>query len=378
MLADLDALEIHAIAVDSKDRVYAATSPDGKVYRITGNGKPEVFYDPKAKYIWAMAFDSKGDLFVATGDQGEIHRVTPDGKGKVFFKSDETHVRSMAIDAERQPDRGHRAGRPGAAGFAGGRGLRAVPDGEARSDRGGGGARRVDLRGGGGRPSRPRPRSRAAPPRRRRPAPATVTVNAPGAPGAARRPERPVAPPPSLGAGGGERRQRSVPHRAERQSAARVEHTRRTWCTRSRSTRAGRVLLGAGNKGNVYRIESPTRYTALLTMPATQITAFQTGHERAALRRHGQRRARSTRSGRSWRSEGTIESDVFDASMYTLWGRLSFEAQPERRHDRDRDAQRQSRSAAEELEPVVVADHVARRAGAWHRRRRASCSGRRR
>ena len=24
--------------------------------------------------------------------------------------------------------------------------------------------------------------------------------------------------------------------------------------------------------------------------------------------------------------EGTIESDVFDASMYTLWGRLSFEA----------------------------------------------------
>ena len=98
MLADLDALEIHAIAVDSKDRVYAATSPDGKVYRITGNGKPEVFYDPKAKYIWAMAFDSKGDLFVATGDQGEIHRVTPDGKGKVFFK---TRRDARALDGDR-------------------------------------------------------------------------------------------------------------------------------------------------------------------------------------------------------------------------------------------------------------------------------------
>ena len=61
--------------------LYAATSPDGKVYRITSAGKPEVFYDPKAKYIWAMAFDSKGNLFVATGDGGEIHRVTPDGKG---------------------------------------------------------------------------------------------------------------------------------------------------------------------------------------------------------------------------------------------------------------------------------------------------------
>ncbi len=99
MLADLDALGIQALAVDSRDRVYAATSPDGKVYRIAGNAKPEIFYDPKAKYIWSLAFDSKGDLFIATGDPGEIHRVGPDGKGKVFFKTDETHVRSMAVDA---------------------------------------------------------------------------------------------------------------------------------------------------------------------------------------------------------------------------------------------------------------------------------------
>ena len=54
--------------MDSKDRVYAATSPDGKVYRISAAGKPEVFYDPKTKYIWALAFDGQGDLLVATGD----------------------------------------------------------------------------------------------------------------------------------------------------------------------------------------------------------------------------------------------------------------------------------------------------------------------
>ncbi len=95
-----DGLAVQAIAIDSKDRVYAATSPDGKVYRIAGNGKPEVFFDPKTKYIWALAFDAAGDLYVATGDQGEIFRVTPDGKGKLFFKTDETHVRSMAFDAK--------------------------------------------------------------------------------------------------------------------------------------------------------------------------------------------------------------------------------------------------------------------------------------
>src|ERR1035437_5180618 len=79
-------------------------SPDGKIYRISvnssGNGKPEVFYDPKAKYIWALAFDSAGNLFAATGDRGELHRVTPGGKGAVFFKTEETHVRSLAIDAK--------------------------------------------------------------------------------------------------------------------------------------------------------------------------------------------------------------------------------------------------------------------------------------
>jgi hypothetical protein len=54
LLAELDGLEVHAIAIDSRDRVYAATAPDGKVYRINAAGKPEVFYDPKAKYIWSL------------------------------------------------------------------------------------------------------------------------------------------------------------------------------------------------------------------------------------------------------------------------------------------------------------------------------------
>ncbi|MBV9769994.1 MAG: hypothetical protein JOZ32_10510, partial [Bryobacterales bacterium] len=97
--ASLDGLEIHAIAINSKDEVYAATDPDGKVYRLTSDGKSTVFYDPHEKYIWAMAFNSKGDLFIATGDEGQIHRVTPAGAGSVFFKTEETHARSLAIDA---------------------------------------------------------------------------------------------------------------------------------------------------------------------------------------------------------------------------------------------------------------------------------------
>src|SRR5438105_2876286 len=73
-LAELDSLEIHALALDHDGEIYAATDPDGKVYKIPAQGKPQLFYDPHAKYIWALAFNSKGELFVATGDKGEIHR----------------------------------------------------------------------------------------------------------------------------------------------------------------------------------------------------------------------------------------------------------------------------------------------------------------
>ena len=38
-LAELDGIAIQAIAIDASDRIYAATSPDGKVYRVDAAGK---------------------------------------------------------------------------------------------------------------------------------------------------------------------------------------------------------------------------------------------------------------------------------------------------------------------------------------------------
>ena len=83
------AWRFEALAIDAQDRIYAATAPDGKVYRVApgakSDAKCEVFYDPKAKYIWALAFSKAGDLLVATGDPGAVHRVTPDGHGSVLY-----------------------------------------------------------------------------------------------------------------------------------------------------------------------------------------------------------------------------------------------------------------------------------------------------
>ncbi len=92
--------DIFALAVGPKGDLYVGSSPEGKVYRVTPEGKSSVFYDPGAKYIWALAFDTEGRLYVGTGDQGQILRVDPKGEGKVFFDSNQTHIMCLAFDAK--------------------------------------------------------------------------------------------------------------------------------------------------------------------------------------------------------------------------------------------------------------------------------------
>src|SRR6266404_5155515 len=92
-------LVAQAIAFDAKGTLYVATSPDGKVYRVSASGEKAVFFDPKTKYIWDLAFAPDGTLYVATGDKGQIFAVSPDGKSELFYASDEAHIRVLAFDA---------------------------------------------------------------------------------------------------------------------------------------------------------------------------------------------------------------------------------------------------------------------------------------
>jgi WD40 repeat protein len=97
---EVQELLAQALAIDTHDNLYVGTSPDGKVYKVTPEGKSSVFFEPKTKYIWALLFDADGTLYVATGDDGKVFAVGPDGKGQVFFKSEETHARALAFDSK--------------------------------------------------------------------------------------------------------------------------------------------------------------------------------------------------------------------------------------------------------------------------------------
>lgn len=103
MFADLNEINVSALAIGKDGALYAGTSPDGKVYRIDQTGNATVFFEPKEKYIWSLAFFNDGSLAVGTGENGKIYRVNsanakPDAS--LLFDTSETHIISLAIDAQ--------------------------------------------------------------------------------------------------------------------------------------------------------------------------------------------------------------------------------------------------------------------------------------
>ena len=174
--------------------------------------------------------------------------------------------------------------------------------------------------------------------------------------------------------GGRERRQRSLPHRARRQSAPRLEQARRTWSMPSPSTPPGRVLLGTGNSGNVYRIESPTVYTSLLTLPADPDHRVPGGRRRAPVRRHRQCRQGvrdRTRPG----ARGHHRKRRFRRRHVHPVGPAEFRGQPERRPGMPSRRAAATWTSRRRTGALVAADHSPR-ARASPRPPRASCSGR--
>jgi hypothetical protein len=323
-----DDVEVHAVAIDADDNIYAATSPDGRVYKVDPSGGYEVYFDPGAKYIWDLVFDSQGNLYVATGDEGKIFRVPPSSEGELYFETGETHVRSLLFDGEGRLIAGTdpsalvlriSPGENGPSGFVVYQSAKKEITSLALGTDGSIYAAAVGNRTA----ARPVTRVSTAA-RTARVVPTTPAGRS--APSAARPPTTPArrttaTAMPATRLTGGSQVYRVLPD----------GETRTVWSSRADIVYAlgldaeGRVLVGTGEQGRLFRVESETLETLVLTATSEQITAL------LPLRSGGVLLATSNAGkiyqlGPELAETGTFESDVLDAKRFTRWGRVEWDS----------------------------------------------------
>lgn len=95
--AETGALAVTSL-VETKGGVFAATIPDGKVFKLAP-GKATLFTTiADASYVWALAADRAGSgMFAAVGPDGRVVRIEPSGATSVYFRTDEPHLVSLAV-----------------------------------------------------------------------------------------------------------------------------------------------------------------------------------------------------------------------------------------------------------------------------------------
>jgi len=330
-------LQVQALVAGKNGTVYAATAPDGKVYRLEpprlepakgakadakASWTASPYFDPASKYIWDIVADNAGALYVATGDRGEIYKVSPNGQHSLFFKSDEVHIRVLALD----PKGNLIAGSDGS-----GLVYRIAPNGDAfvlySAPKKEITALAIDAAGniyaaaaGEKRPGGTTPQMgiMLAPPAQNPPAGSITITASPTAPAATAVPLAPF-PAPGLGATGGSEIYRIAPDGAPS----------RMWTSHEDLVYAlgfdqhGRLLAGTGNRGHIFAINGVDDFIDLVKASATQITAFAAAPG-GGLYASGSNLGKIFVLGPGPESEGTYESDVFDAHIFSLWGRTSI------------------------------------------------------
>jgi hypothetical protein len=355
-------LQVQALQISGDGSIFAATAPDGKVYKLEhkGNGKPQpakdespspnserrdtsasnkdnpkpamdpawsssVYFEPGTKYIWDLALDKSGNLYVATGDHGEIFRVTPKGDHSVFFKSDETHIRVLAFDSQQNLIAGSDGSglvyriSPAGEGFV----LYSAPKKEitalALDHAGNIYAAAVGEKKNTGTSSSagvsllsmsPTVLSSSTGPQ----VPGMTITTAPTAAAV----NGPFPFPGGSSSGG-----------SDIYRIAADGSPTRMWTSHDDIVYAlafdsqGRLLAGTGNRGHIFAIHGLDEFSDLLKAAATQVTAFAKapgGGIYAATSNLG----KVFLLGPGPEPEGTYESDVFDAKIFSRWGRAEF------------------------------------------------------
>ena len=305
LFADLNELNVSALAIGKAGEVFAGTSPDGKVYRIDANGSAAIYFDPKEKYIWSLAIMNDGSLAVGTGENGKIFKVRAANaapENSLLFDTSETHIICLTVDS---------TGNLYAGTDGSGLVLRFAPDGklfalldsplrEIHSLAVGADdsvyALALDDSAGAAR------------------TPATApTVTAPVA-------ATPNAPEPAAKSRYDLTTAKSAVYRILPDGGSDVVWNSPTVTAFSIAANDGGILIGTSDKGRIYAVTNDGRETLLVQSNESQISTM--------LKRGEQFLATSSNAGKLYRfgaetaAEGVYESSILNAKFNATWGRI--------------------------------------------------------
>jgi WD40 repeat protein len=312
-------LSVQVVRVGPDGAVYAATLPSGKVYKLDPQAADRtdenatVVFDPamteeKPKYVWDMAFDQEGRLYVATGGPAGIYRIAKGGKPELFFKSDEQHIRSLAFEANGDLIAGSdgtglvyridKAGKGYVIYDAPKREITAV----AVSPQGVIYAAAVGEKGHSTLPALPVQGNATVT--------ATITIVQPG----------------SVQAFNGNT---VIPDGSEVYEIAANGAPRKLWADHDDIVYALRwepdgLVAATGNRGRVYRIHEDGTYSDIAHLEASQATGFADSERGTYVSTANTGKVYLISHGDA--AEGTYLSDVFDAGVFSQWGRAEVDA----------------------------------------------------
>lgn len=97
-VAVADALALTSVVRGFGGRIFVGSLPGGRIYEFR-DGKLEPWVTIQgAEHVLQLAYDdAQRVLYAATGPEGRLYRITPDKKAQVYFDADEEHLSSVVV-----------------------------------------------------------------------------------------------------------------------------------------------------------------------------------------------------------------------------------------------------------------------------------------
>src|SRR5450432_554654 len=101
-LSDLTTLKgtehVWQVAYDDKHKaLYAATGPEGKLYRISESGDAQVYFDAPEQQLMSVAVAPDGTVYAGASDKAKLYKITAPGHASVLYDFGRTEVRAIAV-----------------------------------------------------------------------------------------------------------------------------------------------------------------------------------------------------------------------------------------------------------------------------------------